>query len=56
MRTFFSFRFLKKSLKTIVTRKLKIKNLRKAVKLLKILGIKEIKVKEDMILRDATNE
>jgi hypothetical protein len=47
---------IKKSLKTIVTRKIKIKNLRKALKLLKILGIKEIKLKEDQILRDATNE
>lgn len=47
---------IKKSLKTLVTHKIKIKNLRKAMKLFKILGIKEIKIKEDQILRDTADE
>ena len=47
---------IKKSLKTLVTHKIKIKNLRKAMKLFKILGVKEIKIKEDQILRDTADE
>jgi hypothetical protein len=46
---------IRKSLKTVVTRKVKIKNIRKALKLLKILGIKEIGLKEADILHDTEN-